>query len=93
MIRRPEIPQLDFLQAGSLDDPGLFKPASAIFACRTEVLINSIERIGRFEEEAPTELMRRSATPSPPWSDYAIGVRRGLLPSELAQGSGARRSG
>ncbi|MDN5005489.1 GFA family protein [Bradyrhizobium sp. GCM10027634] len=57
-INRPEIPQIEFLQAGSLDDPSLFTPATEVFTCRADLLITSIESIGRLKEGPPIELFR-----------------------------------
>jgi hypothetical protein len=58
MIRRPETPQIEFLLAGSLDDPSLFNRTSEALRCRADLLINSIEGTGWFAEERPTELVR-----------------------------------
>jgi hypothetical protein len=58
MIRRPEIPQIAFLQAGSLDDPSIFKPVAEVFTCRAHSLANSIEVKDRYEEGPPVELVR-----------------------------------
>ena len=58
MINRPEVPQIEFLLAGSLDDPSLFKPAAEVFACRADLLISSIEKIGRLEGGPPIEVLR-----------------------------------
>ena len=58
MIRRPEMPQIEFLQAGSLDDPSLFKPVAEVFTCRAHSLANSIEVKDRYEEGPPVELVR-----------------------------------
>ena len=58
MISRPEMPQIGFLQAGSLDDPSLFKPAPEVFTCEVELLISSIENISRLNERPSSELLR-----------------------------------
>jgi hypothetical protein len=58
MINRPELPQIEFLQAGSLDDPSLFRPTTEMFTCRADLLISSIKSMGRLEERPPIELLR-----------------------------------
>ena len=58
MIRRPEIPQIEFLQAGSLDDPSIFRAAAEVFACRAHSVVTSIEGKDRFEEGPPVDLVR-----------------------------------
>ena len=58
MICRPETPQLAFLQAGNLDDPGIFKPAAEVFTCRAHSLASPIEGTARFKEGPPLDLLR-----------------------------------
>jgi hypothetical protein len=57
MIRRPEIPQIEFLQAGSLDDPNIFRAAAEVFTCRAHSVVTSIEGKDRFEEGPPVDLV------------------------------------
>lgn len=58
MIRRPETPQLTFLQAGSLDDPNLFEPAAEVFSSRAQPFVRPIEGAARFEKGPPAEVIR-----------------------------------
>jgi len=58
MIRRPETPQVAFLQAGSLDDPSSFKPAAEVFTCRAHSCVGPIEDAARFEKGPPVDLVR-----------------------------------
>ena len=58
MIRRPETPQVVFLQAGSLDDPALFKPAAEVFTCRAHSLARPIDGTARFEKGPPADVVR-----------------------------------
>jgi hypothetical protein len=61
-INRPEMLQIEFLQAGSLDDPGLFRPDAEVFTCQIDLLISSIESMGWLEEKPPIELLRDVVT-------------------------------
>jgi hypothetical protein len=58
MIRRPETPQVAFLQAGSLDDPSVFKPAAEVFTCRAHTLAGAMGGGARFEQGPPADLVR-----------------------------------
>lgn len=58
MIRRPETPQVVFLQAGSLDDPSLFAPTAEVFMCRAQPLANPIEGVTHFEKGPPADTVR-----------------------------------
>lgn len=58
MIRRPETPQVAFIQAGSLDDPAMFKPAAEVFACRAHPAIGPVQNAARFEKGPPADLVR-----------------------------------
>jgi len=58
MIRRPETPQLAFIQAGSLDDPMIFKPAAEVFACRAQPAISPVKDAMRFDKGPPLDLVR-----------------------------------
>lgn len=58
MIRRPETPQVVFLQAGSLDDPTVFKPAAEVFTCRSDSSVNRIDGAARFDKGPPPDVVR-----------------------------------
>lgn len=58
LIRRPATPQVVFLQAGSLDDPGAFKPTVEVFTCRAHGYLKPIEGTSRFEEGPPADVVR-----------------------------------
>lgn len=58
MIRRPETPLVAFLQAGSLDDPGVFKPAAEVFTCRAHSLTKPIDGVSRFDKGPSADLVR-----------------------------------
>ena len=58
MIRRPETPQLAFIQAGSLDDPTMFKPAAEVFTSRAHAVISPVNGAPRFDKGPPLELVR-----------------------------------
>lgn len=58
MGRRPEIPQIAFLQAGSLDDPSQFRPFAEVFTCRAHLLATSVEEKDRFEQGPPADVVR-----------------------------------
>ncbi len=58
MIRRPETPQVAFVQAGSLDDPTVFKPVAEVFTCRAHPSTSAMEGTARFEQGPPADLVR-----------------------------------
>jgi hypothetical protein len=58
MMRRTETPQIAFLQAGSLDDPHVFKPAVEVFTCNAHSAISPISGAARFEKGPPAEVVR-----------------------------------
>jgi hypothetical protein len=58
MIRRPETPQVAFIQAGSLDDPKIFKPVAEVFTCRSHPSIGPVDGAVRFEKGPPPDLVR-----------------------------------
>jgi hypothetical protein len=58
MIRRAETPQVAFIQAGSLDDPKIFKPVAEVFTCRSNPSIGPVDGAVRFEKGPPPDLVR-----------------------------------
>lgn len=58
MIRRPETPQIAFLQAGSLDDPTAFEPAAQVFMCRARSYDSPIEGAAQFEKGPTSDVVR-----------------------------------
>jgi hypothetical protein len=58
MIRRPETPQLVLIQAGSLDDPMIFKPAAEVFTCRAHPAISPVDGAVRFDKGPSADLIR-----------------------------------
>ena len=58
MIRRPETPQVAFLQAGSLDDSTAFKPAAEVFTCRAQSFATPVKGAMSFEMGPPADLVR-----------------------------------
>ena len=58
MIRRPDTPQVTFLQAGSLDDAKVFKPTAEVFTCRAHPAFSPVQGAARFEKGPPPDLVR-----------------------------------
>ena len=58
MIRKPELPQLTFLQVGSLDDPSLFTPAAEVYTCRAQAVSKPIDGVSRYEKGPPPDVVR-----------------------------------
>ncbi len=49
LIVKPDLPQIAFLQAASLDDPGIFQPTLEIFTARARPWVHSWRDIPRLE--------------------------------------------
>lgn len=50
MAQRQDAPQLAFIQAGSLDDPMVFKPAVEVYTCRAHPAIGVVSGAERFDK-------------------------------------------
>ncbi|MDX2159332.1 MAG: GFA family protein [Hyphomicrobiaceae bacterium] len=58
LIRRPETPQIAFIQAGSLDDPSAFTPSVAVFTSRAPASAPLPAGVPAFEKGPAAELVK-----------------------------------
>jgi hypothetical protein len=58
LIRRPETPQIAFIQAGSLDDPSTFAPSVVVFTSRAPSTAQIPTGIPAFEKGPTPEFVR-----------------------------------